>query len=124
MDRSRVLVIDDEPQITRIIRRVLERTSRYEVRTENEATRALAAAREFRPDVILLDVVMPGADGGEVAARIQQDPRLSEVPVVFLTGIVSPDEIGAVGRDIAGRLFMAKPIKFDRLIDRLDVLVA
>jgi len=124
MEKSRVLVVDDEPQITHIIRRVLERTSRYEVRTENEAAHALAAAREFQPDVILLDIVMPGADGGEVAARLQRDPRLGDVPVVFLTGIVSEDEIGADGRDIAGKLLMAKPIKFDRLIDRLDVLVA
>ena len=74
MEPKRILIIDDEPSMTRMIRLTLEMTKRYQVREENNAMHALATAREFKPDLILLDVIMPGVDGGELARRIKADP--------------------------------------------------
>ena len=74
MNTKRILVVDDEPSVTRSLKLNLENTMRYEVRIENDSSRVVAAAREFHPDLILLDVVMPGLDGCDVSARIHADP--------------------------------------------------
>src|SRR5712664_1679587 len=97
MEKKRVLIIDDEPSFTRMVRLNLEKTGQFEVREENKATSALAAAREFKPDLILLDVIMPSMDGGDVASQIQNDRILKGTPIVFLTATVSNREAGVGG---------------------------
>ena len=116
MAKKRIFVIDDEPSITRTMKVNLERTGAYTVGTENHAAQALAAAREFRPDLILLDVMMPEISGDEVAADIQSDPVLQDVPIVFLTAIVSPKETGGEYLESGGQTFVAKPVTLDSLI--------
>lgn len=120
MNKHRILIIDDERPMTRMVRLNLEATGRYEVREENSSFNALTAAREFRPDLILLDVIMPGADGGEVAARFQADPTLGRIPIVFLTATVSPKEAGKGGLMSAGMKFLAKPISLAGLVACLE----
>ncbi len=120
MAKKRIFVIDDEPGITRTMKVNLERTGVYAVGTENHAPHALAAAREFQPDLILLDVMMPEMDGGEVAGEIQSDPALQHVPIVFLTAIVSPNETGGRYMDSGGQTFVAKPVNLDALITCIE----
>ena len=91
---KRILVVDDESSITLGIQMNLEALGGYKVRTENEGRKALKAARVFRPDLILLDIMMPDADGAEVASRLAEDPELRDIPVVFLTAIVAKRETG------------------------------
>src|SRR6266404_3958772 len=100
MAKKKILVIDDEEGMTRMLKRNLEATYRYDVRTENSSAAAVAAAGEFLPDLILLDVMMPGMDGGDVAAKLQQDPRLSQIPIVFLSAIITKAETEALGGNI------------------------
>ncbi len=111
----RILVVDDEPDITRMIKLVLEQTGRYEVRTENLGRRAIEAAREFRPDLILLDVMMPGMLGSEIGMRLQEDPELRAIKFVFLTALVTKDEELRSTGQIGGHTFVAKPISADQL---------
>jgi CheY-like chemotaxis protein len=120
MTRKRILVVDDEASITRTMKVNLERTGAYTVGTENQAAHALAAAREFKPDLILLDVMMPEKDGGEVAAEIQADPDLQHVPIVFLTAIVSKKETGGEPLDSGGQTFIAKPADLHSLIQCIE----
>src|SRR5688572_11865686 len=94
MNKRRILVIDDEVKVSDLVRILLERTKRYEVRVENRSANALAAAQEFRPDMILLDVDMPGKDGGVVAGEMRTLPATRDVPIVFLTSLVSRAEAG------------------------------
>src|ERR1035438_4062424 len=77
--KKRILVVDDEPALTRMIKLTLEQTEQYEVRTENLGRKAIEAAREFKPELILLDVLMPDMLGSEIAAQLEQDPELSAV---------------------------------------------
>jgi CheY-like chemotaxis protein len=110
MEKKRILMIDDEPSFTRLIKLNLEQIGPYDVRVENDGKRAFEAAREFRPHLVLLDVIMPGVDGGEVAAQIRADPQLKETPIVFLTAVVSRETVSAKGEMIGGNTFLAKPV--------------
>src|SRR6267143_64316 len=107
--RKRILVVDDEAQITNVLKLLLERTTDYHVKVENTSTKAIAAAEAFQPDLILLDVDMPGMDGGYVASQLKGRPSLEYIPIVFLTGSVSKEEIEAGDGLIGGLRFMAKP---------------
>ncbi len=109
---KRILIVDDEDGFTRLVRMTLESTGRYEVREENDGIQALASALEFRPDLIFLDVVMPDVDGGDVAAQLRRAPRLQNVPIVFLTAIVSQSETGGM---IGGFPFLSKPVSLDSM---------
>lgn len=113
MKTKRILVIDDEPSITRTMKVNLERTGAYAVRAENHSDRALTTAREFQPDLIFLDVMMPEMDGGALAEQFNADPDLKKVPLVFLTAIVTRQETGVNGAKIGGQTFIAKPLNLE-----------
>ncbi len=115
MNTKRILVVDDEPSVTRNLKLNLESGGGYEVLGENQAANALAAARSFQPDLILLDVMMPDMDGGEVAARLQADPLLRDTPVIFLTAIVSNEETDGHEMVSGGATFLAKPVDMGEL---------
>ena len=120
MEKKRILIIDDEASFTRMVKLNLEKTGAFEVREENRATNAVAAARDFKPDLILLDVVMPAMDGGDVAAQIRNDRHLKGTPIVFLTATVSQREAGEGGLNSGGALFLAKPVSLENLIHCLN----
>ena len=87
-----ILIIDNNSDFTHSAKLALERTGRYFVCEENDATKAHQTAQSLKPDLILLDIAMPETDGGEVAARIQSDPALHRTPIVFLTALVTKAE--------------------------------
>jgi CheY-like chemotaxis protein len=118
-DKPRILIIDDSRDFTHAARLALERTGRYSVWEENEPARAHQTAQLVRPDLVLLDIVMPETDGGEVAARIESDPALHRTPVVFLTGLVTKAEARS-GLQIHGHPFLAKPISIPELIAGIE----
>jgi len=124
MTKPRILVVDDEPNITGLVRLFLEKTQRFEVRVENHSALARSVAREFRPDMILLDVDMPGKDGGEVARELKAEPALRGVPILFLTSLVSPREAGERETLRGGMLFLAKPVNPVVLIHAVDRVLA
>ncbi len=119
MPKKRILLIDDEAAFTRLLKLNLEQTGHYEVRIENRAKKALAAARQFRPDLIFLDIVMPGMDGSAVAAEIKADAMSKHVPIVFLTAAVLKEEVDREGGIIGGHPFLAKPISGEDIIEYL-----
>src|SRR5262249_24080407 len=117
-EKKRGLVIDDEASFARMVKLNLEKTGEFEVRVENKATSAVATAREFKPDLVLLDVIMPTMDGGDVANQIKRDRALKETPIIFLTATVSKREAGEGGFNSGGPLLLAKPVRVEILITR------
>ncbi len=105
MNKSRILIVDDDPRISSFIALILRRHG-YEVREENRSFAALATAREFHPNLALLDVDMPGKDGGMVAAELAADRELARTPVIFVTSLVGESEAGIRG----GSRFISKPV--------------
>ena len=114
--KKRILVVDDQVSSTRLVKIHLERTNEYLVREENDAEKALSAAEVFRPHLILLDVMMPGLSGGELATRIQANPELKAVPIVFLTSAVTKAEVAAVDGQLGGFPYLAKPFVLAELV--------
>ncbi len=121
----KVLLVDDEAGFTQLLRMNLERTGDYEVRVENNSTLALSAAKAFKPDVILLDVVMPEMDGGDVQALLEADPELKSVPIVMLTALVDSTELseGAVAQT-GTSMVLPKPVDLALLLRVLQECVA
>jgi CheY-like chemotaxis protein len=122
--KKRILVVDDEAALTRMVKLNLEQTGNYEVRTENQGSKAVAAAREFKPDLIMLDVMMPDMTGDEVAAELREDPQLEHIKQIFMTAIVTKEETGETGGEIGGNVFLAKPVKTEDLIAAIEKRLA
>jgi CheY-like chemotaxis protein len=122
--RKKILVVDDEVMMTRMLKRALEATGDYEVCEVNRGSEALSACRAFMPDLVLLDVMMPDMDGGDVAAALSGDSDLSAIKIVFLTAIVTRDEVPPTGADISGRIFLAKPVKTADLVTCIEAQLA
>ncbi len=118
-EKPRILIIDDNRDFTYSAKVALERTGRYSVWEENEPARAHQTAQHIKPDLILPDIAMPETDGGEVAARIQSDPALHRIPVVFLTALVTKAEATS-GLQIHGHPFLAKPISIPDLVAGIE----
>jgi len=119
VEKRRILIVDNDRDSTHLVKILLERTGRYSVLEENDATKAHQSAQNFRPDLILLDIVMPEIDGGEVAAQIEADPLLQRTPVIFLTALVTKAETRS-GLRIQGHPFLAKPISIPELINGIE----
>ncbi|MCG3149589.1 MAG: DNA-binding response regulator MtrA [Verrucomicrobiae bacterium] len=119
-DKRRILMIDDDPSMSGIVKRNLEQTGTFEVRTEQRGADGLQAAREFRPDLLLLDMVMPDCDGGNVLALFRNDDELKQIPVVFLTGTISEDGMDARHGQIAGYPVVSKQAKPKTLARQIE----
>lgn len=120
MGKIKVLVVDDQEQITKLVKMGLDKTGNYDVREENNGMNALDTCREFMPDLIFLDVMLPQISGAEIANQILEDADLKHIKIVFLTSIVSKHETEEQGGKIAGRTFLAKPVKLDELINCIE----
>lgn len=117
----KILVIDDEPEITGIIKSFLAGAG-YDVMVENSSVMGVEKAKSFRPDLIILDIMMPVMDGYEVCKSIKKDLDLSSVPVLFLTGKDVTEDAGQsfkVGAD----LFIKKPFSCERLLQMVMMVL-
>ena len=114
----RILVVDDDPEIVSFLRRGLTYDG-YAVDTAGDGTEALTKARESEPDLVILDIMMPGIDGIEVGKRLRQ---ASDVPILMLTakGTVA-DRVA--GLDGGADDYLVKPFAFDELLARVRALL-
>ena len=113
-----MLIVDDEPALIRVVRLMLESTGRDEVAEELQALNVLETAARVRPDLVLLDLVMPKADGGVVASQIRSDPRLADTPILFLSAMLLKRESGPT--EIDGCTALSKPIGLRELTEAID----
>ena len=118
-EKRRILIVDDDRESTHLVKILLEKAGHYLVLEENDAGKAHQSAGNFRPDVILLDIMMPQKDGAEVAAQIEADPELRTTPIIFLTALVTMPE-AKHGLRIEGHRSLAKPIDIPGLINQIE----
>ena len=122
--KKKILVIDDEKGFAELIKMVLEDTGRYTVIAENNGEAGVEAALNNNPALILLDLMMPGMDGPDVAEKIENNKATKDTPIIFLTAAVTDEETRGEGGDIGGRAFLAKPVKIKELIRCIDEKVS
>lgn len=124
MRDKRILIIDDESDFTYFLRLNLEQLGAYQVREVNQAAQALSVAAQFKPDLILVDLLMPVMNGGEVAALIREEEGLKHIPIVFLTAAGAEDGKEPQGRTIGGYPFLVKPVKVAVVIDCIERILS
>lgn len=118
----RVLTIDDQADIRRLIRLTLEFEG-YDVLEASGGEEGLAMVRREKPDLVLLDVMMPGVNGLTVARTLANDPELCDIPVVMLTALDRDSDVEA-GLDAGAKVYLAKPFGPLELLERVASLIA
>ncbi len=119
--QAKILVIDDEPQITEIIEAFLTNAG-HQVFVNNVANEGLKRAKAIKPDIILLDIMMPGTDGYGVCNELKNDPATANIPVVFLTGKDRNDDMGRSFK-VGGDMFIKKPFSCERLLEIVNIIL-
>lgn len=120
MEKRKILIVDDEKTFTQMVKLNLEAAGKYEVMTENKGGNALIAAKQFHPDLILLDIVMPDMEGSVVAEQLLGDDLVKDIPIVFLTALVTQKEIGTSYTFIGNHPYIAKPVSTNDLINCIE----
>src|SRR3712207_1130457 len=114
--KKRIFVIDDEEDFTYMLKLRLESMGYYHVEFENDPVAAVRAARMFDPDLVVLDIMMPGIDGTEIASQMRQDRVLRETAVLFMTALVSDTDAPGGAYSSGGQAFLPKSIGTAKLI--------
>ncbi len=118
--KKKVLLVDDEKSFTNLLKLNLEQTGNYEVRVVNWSEDALPTAREFQPQIMLLDLIMPAMPGGNVAALFEAEPGLKDMPIVFLTAAVRRSRLEEMDGIISGRPCLAKPASLEEIVTMIE----
>jgi two-component system response regulator RpaA len=116
-----ILVIDDDELVSRTLQRALKLYD-YQVMVANSGTEGLHVARRHRPDLLVLDIVMPGTDGYQVCRQVRGDPLLKDVPILFLTA-KSKDEDKIEGFRAGGDDYLSKPFNMQELQLRIRAIL-
>ena len=119
MSRKKILIIDDEPAILLVSRRRLEANG-YEVITAASGKEGIEKAAVCEPDLILLDIIMPGLDGYEVCRRLKGSEKTREIPVIIFTASSPPDSSGERAIELGAAACLTKPFESDDLLSIIE----
>jgi excisionase family DNA binding protein len=120
--RRKILIVDDDPELVELISDMFEKDGRFEIRTANNGFEAGMLVKEYHPDLIILDIMLPDINGKEVCQRVRGDKTMDDVKVICISGMVEDDKIRdlrAAGADD----FLRKPFEIEQLLDRVCALL-
>lgn len=120
---KKVLIADDEKALCNSLKKSLELTGEFVVETVSDSKAIIVVAVKFKPDIILLDVMMPGKSGNAVALELKEKETTKNIPLIFLTGIVSADEVNRNDNIIGGEYFIAKPVDTVLLAQLIEKII-
>ena len=115
--KRKALLVDDDEDLVEMLREAFERDGRFEIKTANNGFVAGMLVKEFRPDLVVLDVMLPDINGKEVCQRVRSDSTLDEVKIICISGMVEQDKVAEL-RDAGANDFIQKPFVVDKLVDR------
>ncbi len=121
--KSKILVVDDDPEIVELFVDVLNRDSRFEVRTAGTGYDAGVLTQEFMPDLVILDYMLPDINGNVVCQTIRKNPNFEHMKIIIVSGVVNQDEINDLLKAGADE-FVKKPFNIEKLIERIGQLLA
>ncbi len=117
--KRKIMVVDDEPDDLKVLEKRLSEAG-YSVVAVSESKEVLSKAKKEMPDLILLDILMPGIDGAEIGRRLKDDPETKDIPVVFLTCLFTKKDEAAMGHVVGGNIFIAKPYDHEGLLKEIE----
>lgn len=123
--KAKILLVDDDPDFVSATKIVLE--SKYEVVTASEGEEGIQKARDEKPDLIILDVIMPVKDGFSAAEQLKKDPQLAEIPIIMLTSYAQQKGNTNIpvskGMSLEAEDYVDKPVKPEELLKRVEALL-
>lgn len=122
MPVKKILIIDDEEHFCRALKKGLEMKSTFQVLTATRGKEGMRLVKTQKPDLILLDIMMPGMAGTEVAEELSNDPATASIPIIFVTAIIQQNEVRRSNGVAGGRNFIAKPVIMDELIKKINAI--
>ncbi|MCK4390450.1 MAG: response regulator [Desulfobacterales bacterium] len=120
---KKILVVDDEEELLTLLSDILKRAN-YEVISTTRGKEAIELAINRRPDVVILDIGLPDMDGTEVAAVFGGNPSTADIPIIFLTGIITKQEEESVGRKTGKHYIIAKPVRVKVLLEMVSKVLS
>jgi CheY-like chemotaxis protein/two-component sensor histidine kinase len=120
--RFKLLVVDDEPSVRRLLSKAFSKGSRFEVNAVKTGTEALLKIGTYRPDVLIMDLMMPGMDGLEVCQALRRSPELSDMTVVVITGYAEDPRVGRI-RSLGYTHIYPKPLDTKEFVKDVEELV-
>ncbi len=120
--RRRILVVDDEPEVVQIIKDALLADGRFEVKDVDNGFGAGMMAKEYHPDLMVLDIMLPDINGKAVCELVRRDPSMSDIKIFCISGMIEEDKIGELHESGADD-FMSKPLDVDELLRRICKLL-
>ena len=119
MGKKKILFVDDEENLLTIMKLNLERTGEYEVRILPGADNIIAHVKEFQPDIILLDIRMPGISGDQACRMLRKDPQTKEIPIISLSAL-DTDKDNLMMREAGAIEHLVKPVEKNELICMIE----
>ena len=115
--KRKALIVDDDEELVELIRDELEADGRFEVRTANNGFDAGMMVKEYRPDILVLDVMLPDINGKEVCQRVRSDPSMDMVKILCISGMVEHSKVDGL-KAAGANDFMQKPFAIEDLVNR------
>jgi excisionase family DNA binding protein len=116
--KRKILIVDDDEELVELIADALDRDGRFEIRTVNNGFDAGMMVKEYRPDLIVLDVMLPDINGKEVCQRVRSDKSMDDVRIICISGMVDEDKVGEL-KAAGANDFLQKPFEVERLVERM-----
>jgi len=116
--KRKMLIVDDDRDLVELLRDAFEADGRFDVRTVNNGFDAGMMVKEYHPDVIILDVMLPDINGKEVCQRVRSDSTLDDVKIICISGMVEAEKVQEL-RDSGANDFVQKPFEVESLIQRV-----
>jgi len=120
--KRKVLIVDDDEELVELLAEVFARDSRFDIRTADNGFDAGMLVKEFRPDIVILDVMLPDINGKEVCQRVRSDGALDDVRIICISGMVEQDKIADL-KEAGANDFVQKPFTVEKLLERVCQLL-
>ena len=112
--KKKILIVDDDKNVTKSLKISMEK--KYDILTLNVSMKAVSHAKYFEPNLMILDIMMPDISGGELAQEMKREKKLKDIPIIYLSGIISRSE----EREIYDSQFLAKPVNFAKMLHMIE----
>lgn len=120
--KKKILIVDDDAEIVELIADILTRDGRFEIKTASSGYEAGISTQRFRPDLILLDYMLPDVNGNVVCQTIKRNPEFENIKIIIVSGVIKQDEIDQLLRSGAED-FIKKPFSITELTDKITAVL-